>query len=100
MSPQDCTGCDLCTHACPDKCLTGKPLAAMQQQEVSTLRQQLRMDAEAAWYAAALALALPARPLPARLLARPAPSPTSHSPSHPSNMQGPNWDFYRSLPAR
>jgi pyruvate-ferredoxin/flavodoxin oxidoreductase len=46
VSPMDCTGCDLCVHACPDKCLTGKPLATMQQQE------------------------------------------------------SPNWDFYRSLPAR
>ena len=59
VSPQDCTGCDLCTHACPDKCLTGKPLAAMQQQEVSTRRQQPRMEAEAAWHAAALRSRIP-----------------------------------------
>lgn len=30
--PQDCTGCDLCVHACPDSCLTGQPLAQMMEQ--------------------------------------------------------------------
>lgn len=46
VSPQDCTGCDLCTHACPDNCLTGQPLASV------------------------------------------------------APVEGPHWDFYKTLPAR
>lgn len=26
VSPMDCTGCDLCTHACPDNALESKPI--------------------------------------------------------------------------
>ena len=26
VSPRDCTGCDLCTHACPDNALVATPL--------------------------------------------------------------------------
>lgn len=33
VSPMDCTGCDLCTHACPDQCLTATPLAQCSEVE-------------------------------------------------------------------
>ncbi len=29
VSPMDCTGCELCVHACPDNALTSTPAAAM-----------------------------------------------------------------------
>ncbi|EFJ49484.1 pyruvate-ferredoxin oxidoreductase [Volvox carteri f. nagariensis] len=33
VSPYDCTGCDLCTHACPDNALEAKPLSSVLEVE-------------------------------------------------------------------
>ncbi|GLC36254.1 hypothetical protein PLESTM_000423900 [Pleodorina starrii] len=33
VSPYDCTGCDLCTHACPDNALESKPIAGLIETE-------------------------------------------------------------------
>lgn len=33
VSPMDCTGCELCVHACPDNALTSTPAATMLEAE-------------------------------------------------------------------
>jgi ferredoxin len=33
VSPQDCTGCELCVHACPDNALTSTPIAGVLEAE-------------------------------------------------------------------
>lgn len=33
VSPYDCTGCDLCTHACPDNALEAKPISSVLETE-------------------------------------------------------------------
>ena len=90
MSPQDCTGCDLCTHACPDKCLTGKPLSSMLQQEVRWgSRGGTRLGLRAG---VGCLLAVCTRRFLILIW--------TCSILPPFVLQGPNWDFYRSLPAR